>query len=312
VGRPDRQDGEAGRGLTVDTHPKVTCVVLNWNGWRDTLECVSALQNSSYPNLEVVIVDNGSNDDSVRRIRDASPELAVLELGENLGFAGGNNAGLRYALNHGSEYVWLLNNDTLPEPDALSTLVEKARSDRRIGAVASVCYYADRPEVVQIWGGGRVNLWIGYSPNTDVPRADGWFHWLNGTSLLLSRCALDDAGLLDPGFFLYWEDVEMGVRLRKRGWRLAVAPQSKILHKVSASTGKNPILLDRFATASGLRILKLYSPAPRLAIGLFLAIRFARRLGRMQFARCKSVWQGIRDYRRSSEAPRVAACGKPA
>jgi GT2 family glycosyltransferase len=298
--------------LTVDAQPRVTCVVLNWNGWRDTLDCLAALKESSYPHLNVMVVDNGSTDDSVARITAARPELTMLKTGINLGFAGGNNAGLRCALENGADYVWLLNNDTRPAPDALSAMVDKAMTAGHIGAVGSVCYYADRPETVQIWAGGRVNLWIGYSPNTDRPHEDAWFHWLNGTSLLLSRAALEDVGLLDQRFFLYWEDVEIGLRLRKRGWRLAAAPESKVLHKVSASTSNNKLTLDRFATASGMRALKLYSPAPQLAMCLFLIIRFARRLLTLQFPRCKSVWEGIQDYRESSSKSTGARWNEPA
>lgn len=298
--------------MSVDARPRVTCVVLNWNGWRDTLDCLAALRESSYPYLDIVVVDNGSTDQSVAQIRVARPDLTLLQTGSNLGFAGGNNSGIRYALNSGAEYIWLLNNDTRPAPDALSAMVGKAMTDRRIGAVGSVCYYSDRPETVQIWAGGRVNLWIGYSPNTDRPHEDAWFHWLNGTSLLLSAAALNDVGLLDEGFFLYWEDVEIGLRLRKRGWRLAAAPDSKILHTVSASTGSSKILIDRFNTASGLRILRLYAPAPRISMGLFLLMRLARRLPRLQMARCRSVWRGIRDYRESCSASTGTAWKRPA
>ena len=312
MGWLDGQDGQAGRDLTVDARPRVTCVLLNWNGWRNTLDCLAALKESSYPHFEVVVVDNGSTDDSVARIRAASPDLTILHTGTNLGFAGGNNAGIRYALKNAADYVWLLNNDTRPAPDALSALIGKAIMDGRIGAVASVCYYADQPDIVQIWAGGRVNLWIGYSPNTDKPHEDAWFHWLNGASLLLSTAALRDVGLLDQGFFLYWEDVEIGLRLRKRGWRLAAAAESKVLHKVSASTGGNKRVMDRFATSSGLRTLKLHSPAPCVAMGLFLMIRFARRLLRLQFSQCKSVWQGVRDYREASSTLAGAAWKRPA
>jgi len=287
-------------------NPQVACIVLNWNGWRDTIACLSALKECAYPQFTVIVVDNGSTDDSVARIRSAHPKTLLLESGKNLGFAGGNNTGIRYALAHGADYIWLLNNDTKPAPDALSALLSKALSDERIGAVASICYSSDSPSTVQAWAGARVNLWIGYGRNTTVPHEDDWFHSLNGTSLLLARTAFEDAGLLDEGFFLYWEDTEFCLRLRKKGWRLAAAPSSRILHKVNASTGGNKILLDRFQTTSGLRLLSLHSPAPKLASFLFLAIRFSRRLLRLQFARCRSVWLGLQDYRRSLPiSPRI-------
>jgi GT2 family glycosyltransferase len=281
----------------LNSDPHISCIILNWNGWRDTLDCLDALKQCTYPRLALVVVDNGSIDTSVARIRAAHPDIVLLESDKNLGFAGGNNIGIRYALAHGSDYVWLLNNDTKPAPDALSALVTKALSDEGIGAVASVCYYAGAPLRVEAWAGARVNLWLGYGRNTKVPQRDGWFHSLNGTSMLVARTAIEEAGFLDEGFFLYWEDTEFCLRLRKKGWRIAAAPESRVLHKVNASTGGNKIILDRYQTASGLRLLRLHSSAPNMASLLFLTVRFARRLLRLQFSRCRSVFLGVQDYR---------------
>lgn len=284
--------------VLLSSDPQVACIVLNWNGWRDTIECLNALDECTYPQLTVMVVDNGSSDDSVARIQAAYPDILLLESRKNLGFAGCNNIGIRYALAHGADFIWLLNNDTKPAPDALSALVAKPLTDKGIGAVASVCYFADKPSIVQAWAGTRVNLWIGYVRNSTVPHGDHWFHALYGASMLIARAAIEDIGLLDDKFFLLWEETEFCLRLRKRGWRIAAAPDSRVLHKVNASTGGNAIILDRYSTASGLRILRLHSPAPRLASLAFLTIRFARRLLRFQFARCRSVWTGIEDYRR--------------
>lgn len=287
-------------------NPNVTCIVLNWNGWKDTLECLQALKSCTYPRLTVIVVDNGSSDDSVLRIQSAFPEILLLESGANKGFSGGNNIGIRYALAHDADYIWLLNNDTKAAPDALSALVAKATSDGRIGAVASICHYADSPSTVQAWAGARVNLWIGYGRLTTKPHEDDWFHSLNGTSMLVARTAIEDVGLLDEGFFLYWEDTEFCLRLRKKGWRIAAASDSNVLHKVNASTGGDKFILDRYQTASALRLLRLHSPFPRLAMFLFLMIRFARRFLRLQFARCNSVWAGFQDYRQTlAEEPRI-------
>jgi GT2 family glycosyltransferase len=286
--------------------PQVWCVVLNWNGANYTIGCLAALKNCTYPNLKVTVVDNGSTDDSVSRIKVAYPDILLLQNEENLGFAGGNNVGIRYALERGADYVWLLNNDTIPAPDALSALMAKASSDDRIGAVASICYYADAPSTVQAWGGSRVNLWIGYSGLSRVPREDDWFDSLNGTSILISRAALKDVGLLDEAFFVYWEDTEFCLRLRKKGWRIAAAADSHVLHKVSASTGGNKNQLDQFETASSLRVLKLHSPVPAFASLVFLSIRFTRRLLRLEFSRCRSVWQGIHEYQQKhAGAPQI-------
>jgi GT2 family glycosyltransferase len=301
LGWPHRKNGKAGCPVKRDgdpnSTPRVTCIVLNWNGWQDTINCVAALKRSTYADLTILIVDNGSTNDSIVRIRDVYPEILLIESGKNRGFAGGNNLGIRYALTRGADYIWLLNNDTQPDANALTALVSKALSDRRIGAVASICYYADDPSRVEAWGGARVNLWLGYGRNSTTQRPDDWFDSLNGTSMLVSRLAMQHAGLLDEGFFLYWEDTEFCLRLRKNGWRIAAAPDSRVLHKVNASTGGNRIVLDRYQTASGLRLLKLHSPVPRLASPLFMTVRFVRRLLRLQFARCRSVWEGMQDYR---------------
>ena len=159
--------------MTIKTEhvrsPKVTCIVVNWNGWRDTIECLNALKECTYPDLSLIVVDNGST--GIRR-------------------------GLAEA-----DYVWLLNNDTKPAPDALSALVAKANTDEQIGAVASICYYAHSPSNVQVWGGARVNLWLGYCRNATEPQKDEWFDALYGASMLIRRAPLHDVGLLDQSFF---------------------------------------------------------------------------------------------------------------
>lgn len=281
---------------TLNLQPRVSCVVLNWNGWAHTDECLTALRECTYERVTLIVVDNGSTDNSVAKIRAAFPDVLVLESGKNLGFAGGNNVGIRHALADGANYVWLLNNDTKPDPNALSALIAKALTDTTIGAVASVCYYAESPSTVQAWAGARVNLWTGSARLSRKPRPDEWFDSLNGTSILISRAAIESVGLLDEDFFLYWEDTEFCLRLRKRGWRIAAAPDSRVLHKVGASTGRSKLILDRYEVSSGLRVLTLYSPAPSFARLCFLARKFARRLVLAELRRCKSVSAGARDY----------------
>lgn len=278
----------------------VTCILVNWNGWKDTIACLDSLQQSIYKNVTVVVVDNGSTDDSVARIRDAHPNVLLIEGRDNLGFAGGNNIGIRYALEHKADLIWLLNNDTEIDSDALAQLVAKVDQDKQIGAVASICYYAEDPDKVQAWGGARINLWIGFGRNSTVSHPDSWFDALYGASMLIRSESIRDVGMLDEGFFHYWEETEFCLRLKKRGWKLAVAPDSRILHKVGSSTGRYNPVLDRYSTTSGLRILRLHSPAPHLAMTLFLTARFVRRILRLQLTKLKNVWLGLTDYLRST------------
>lgn len=279
--------------------PKVVCILVNWNGWRDTIECLDALKENDYPDLTAVVVDNGSSNDSVSRIRAAHPEILLFESAKNLGFAGGNNIGMRYALENGADFVWLLNNDTKPAGDALSKMVAKALSDPTIGAVGSVCYYADRPDTVQVWAGATANMWIGYAKNYTTPQGDEALDSLYGASMLIACPALKQVGLLDEGFFHYWEETEFSLRLREAGWRLAAAPNSRILHKVGASTGGYNPVLDRYFTTSGLRILHLHSKVRYVSMLWFVMARFASRILRFRLSRCSSVWQGIQDYVKS-------------
>jgi GT2 family glycosyltransferase len=128
-------------------------VVVNWNGWRDTCECLKSLEEQTYHNLSIIMVDNGSNDDSVARLKAICSRVMIVETKMNLGYAAGNNVGIRLALEAGADYVWLLNNDTIAPPDTIAKLVSKMLSIGS-GAVGSVLYYLDDPTCVQAWGAG--------------------------------------------------------------------------------------------------------------------------------------------------------------
>ncbi|MCX6022275.1 MAG: glycosyltransferase family 2 protein, partial [Chloroflexi bacterium] len=125
----EKQDGHQ--------HPSVSLVVLAWNGRDDTLECLKSLAAVSYPRLEVVVVDNGSSDDTVRAVRESYPAVQLIENGKNLGYAGGNNVGILYALDRGADYVMLLNNDTVVHPDFLDVMLETLQANPDIGVLGA-------------------------------------------------------------------------------------------------------------------------------------------------------------------------------
>jgi len=278
--------------------PLVGCVIINWNGWRDTVACLAALRSIDYSRLFVVVVDNGSDDDSVTRIQAAYPAIHMLQTGKNLGFAGGNNAGIREVLRQGVEYVWLLNNDTQPQPGALRELVRTAEAKSKLGAVGSVLHYASSPGTVQAWGGGWVNLWTGYSSHaTTHPGSRRRLDFLTAASLLVRSKALQDVGLMDDRFFLYWEDAELCFRLRRHGWSLGVAPLAIVLHNLNASTRRSTTPIDRYYTSSAMRFLSQYSPVPLLAASVFLSRRLLNRAVTGRVKAIRNVWQGVNDYR---------------
>jgi GT2 family glycosyltransferase len=275
----------------------VTVVLLNWNEWNDTSLCLSSLQHLDYPNFQVVVVDNGSKDDSAARIREVYPWVHLIENGKNLGFTGGCNTGIRHGLGQGADFIWLLNNDTTVDPGALSALVEKAETDPRIGAVGSAIYYMQQRERMQCWGGGYVNFWLGRAGHFIEQVDDDEVEFITGCSLLISRAAIDKIGTLDEGFFIYWEDSDICFRLRRAGWRLAVAGQSKIWHKGYTATGKGSVSSYKHFNASASRFFKKYAPVPLFSFWMGFGMRLAKRVVVGDWEKLRATWAGMRQGR---------------
>jgi GT2 family glycosyltransferase len=275
--------------------PKVVVVLLNWNGGSDTIACLDALAHLTYTAWRAIVVDNGSTDDSVVRIRVAHPEVEMLLTGANLGFGGGNNRGIRRGVEEGAEYLWLLNTDAVCEPGALDALVALAEADAGLGAVGSVLYHRDEPERLQAWGGGTVNLWTGISRSavTDIDATQ--LDYLTAASVLLRARAIDPSATFDEGYFMYWEDVDLSFRLRSQGWRLGVASESHVLHRSSSSLEGNSALLDRYAVASLLRFMRRHAQVPSVPITLAIGAKLARRAARGDWQRLAAVLRGARD-----------------
>ncbi|MCM2342364.1 glycosyltransferase family 2 protein [Rhodoferax sp.] len=272
---------------------RVTVVVLNWNRWPDTLACLASLQAQDYSNFNVLIVDNDSTDDSVKQIRATMPEIELLQSGANLGFGGGCNVGITRALADGADYVWLINSDSTADVHALSALVDVAEQNHALGSVGSVLYEVDSPKQIQLWGGGRVRLCCGQSRHQTAP---GPLDFISGASVLLRRTALEAVGMFDQtAFFMYWEDTDLGFRLRKGGWQLAVAEDSRVWHKQSASLGKGNPLLDEYFTRSAVRFLRRYAPVPLASISLMLGMMLAKRLLTGELRRAQAVVKGLLD-----------------
>ena len=233
-------------------------IVLNFNNWADTNKCLESLRVLDYPNCQILVVDNGSSDRPPCDLTGRFPAVELLNNTENLGFAGGNNRGIRHALRLGAEYVWLLNNDTRVQPLSLRAMVETAEKDARVGAVGSILLNGTGKLRVEAWGGGEVSLLTGL-PSHLQGKSSGRLDYLCGASLLLRRDALEDVGMLDEKFFLYWEDADLCFRLRARGWKLAVAETAWIIHKSSGSSVFQSTLYDYHFTASSIRFFRLHA-----------------------------------------------------
>lgn len=257
---------------------KVYVVLVNYNGWRDTIECLESLFSSDLPGFRVVVCDNGSQDGSLDRIeawaRDTtclsamgttrlaryrrseaesggmSEELAPLVLidcGGNLGFAGGNNVALRYALSRGDlDYAWLLNNDTVVAPDAMRRMVSRLDESGGSGLCGSTLLHYEAPDRVQALGGGWYCKWLGlawhlgrlgrWPVQVERGRVERRMSYPVGASLMASRDFIEEVGLMCEDYFLFFEELDWVLRAKGR-FALCWAPESVVYHKVGASIG---------------------------------------------------------------------------
>jgi GT2 family glycosyltransferase len=276
--------------------PLVYCIVLNWNGWQDTLTCLASLMLQDYSHLSVIVVDNCSQDDSVAKIRQSYPSMKLLETGENLGFSGGNNVGIRLALESGADFVWLLNNDTIVPPDTATKLVAKAIAEPRAGEVGTVLHHMNSPGTVQAWGGAILFPWAFYRAQlVTTPHSFGRNTALMAASVLLRRQTLMQVGLLDEGFFMYYEDSDLSFRIYKSGWTLTVAEDTAVLHKEGASLDALSPVRVRYSTASKLRFMYKQACFPILMQGLFCVAVVLNKIRKREWIALKSVLAGIGD-----------------
>jgi GT2 family glycosyltransferase len=242
--------------------PAVAIVILNWNGWRDTLACVASCRKLAWPKFSFIVVDNASTDGSEDFLKKNFPEVEIIQSGANLGFAGGNNVGIRHALEMGADYVWLLNNDTIVDPHALTPLVEEMEREASFGIAGSkIYYYADPARIWSAggaWQKGRLRVRQRGANQRDDGRYDEVCEVgsVSGCSMLVRCSAIQKIGLMKEDFFLYWEDTEWCARAREKGYKVIFVPASHVWHKVSASTGHGSFIQYYYSTRNGFCFLK--------------------------------------------------------
>ncbi len=226
------------------TAPRVCVITLNWKNPSDTIECVASLKDALIPVEDIVVVDNGSGDDSVDRIRTAHSDVTLLEMPHNLGFAEGNNVGIRHALERGADYVLLLNNDTVVDPGLVPALLDAWNAVSAPGFIGARIYYHDDRN--RIWMGmprwndaqsqfefeGRDELDASASIGNPVEVA-----YTCGCALFTAASVVNEIGFMDERYFCYYEEVDWCFRAKAKGFRSFVAPPAKVWHKVSMSSG---------------------------------------------------------------------------
>jgi len=240
--------------------PRVCNIILNWNNYPDTSECIESLQELSYNNFEIVVVDNGSTDGSGKRLRKEYDDVTVLFTNRNLGFAGGNNRGIREAMDRGADYVWILNDDIIiPDSECLNVLVERMESKSSIGVLTPLV--TEYPETDELWfragyinwrsgnaGHVRSRRWFIEAGFGDDPITEGslvYHDYLPLCSALVRTEIFEEFGLLNEEYFLYYEDVDLCSRISGHKNEIATETAVRAHHKVSASSDsrRSPIHL---------------------------------------------------------------------
>jgi len=224
--------------------PKIIIVILNWNGYTDTLECINSILNIKYDKYEILLIDNGSDYTEYKKFSKLKSRATLIRSDKNLGFSGGNNLGIKYALDAGADYVLLLNNDTIVEPNFLKPLLNAFEEDSKAGIVAPQINYFSEPK--KIWSaGGKISRLRGsgfaYSDKYDdgLYKNDKSKDFVSGCCMLIKKDVFDEVGMFDDNFFLYVEDVDLCYRTIYAGYKIIISRNSKIFHKVGRSTQGN-------------------------------------------------------------------------
>ncbi|MGO9445253.1 MAG: glycosyltransferase family 2 protein [Thiobacillaceae bacterium] len=257
--------------------PRVCVLILNWNGKQDTLECLASVSKMAYDKLDILVVDNGSADDSVQAVREGYPNAAVIETGANLGFAEGNNVGIRWALAHGADYVLLLNNDTTVDEDLINSLVAAAERYPAGGIFGPKIYYHADP--ARIWYAGGVwnedKKYFEQKGDGEVDKgqydAPGPTEFVIGCAMFIRSEVFKRIGLLEPKFFLNYEEIDFCTRARAAGFENIYAPTGKLWHKISVSFGGEESPLKIYFTFRN----RLLWAERNLSIGRILGVHWS-------------------------------------
>jgi GT2 family glycosyltransferase len=262
-----------------EQHPgSVLTVVVHYRGEEATRRCLEAVraQVLDTARMEILVVDNSgiSTDWGVPR----------LDAGGNQGFAGGSNLGIRHAAERGFDQVWLINPDAAADGGALQALVSAMQQDARLAAVGS--------DLGEGPPGGRVALWQGRA----IESRTGPWEFISGASMLLRLSAIKEVGGFDEALFLYWEDVDLCLRLRRAGWRVTVEPRSRVGHEGGGAVGRASPTQDYYATRNALLVVWRHARVflPLAAVCVLLRVTLAKAL-RREWKRLRAAWRGWKD-----------------
>ena len=284
VPHPTIGDQDAVHGADTHRLPPMGVVVLNYNGLEDTLECIGSLRRSQGINVRIIVVDNGSPDGSGEALETRASAVELIRNSGNLGFAGGVNVGMRRALEHGLPYVFLLNNDAVVDVDLLQETVAFAEAHPDVGVLGPRIVHYDAPGVNQF-------------PWQDEATQPFDTIGLSGSAVLIRASVLERVGLLDPTYFMYWEEKDFFERCRRNGFRTVYVPtRARVLHKVAASTAKVPGLKEYYMIRNGFIFIRRYKGTASIARHLLRSLASLLKPGpsiRSTSARARGLRDGL-------------------
>ena len=289
------------------TAPSVTVVVLAYNSWIKLPETLDALAAVTWPDLQILVVDNASTDGTVAALAARYPQVTVLASQENLGYAGGNNLGLRRAMEQRRDYALVLNDDVIVAPNFVAEMVAAAQAQPRAALLGPLVYHHGEPHQIQSAGGARTGDW--QFLHRDQNQSDRGLYrnpepvvWLTGCAILARCAALDEIGLFDPEFFMYWEDVDWCLRAHAAGWQVLFVPAARVWHKgVQADYSPNPSVVYYHIRNELLLFRKHHAGAYPTALAWFRDIRtllsYSLRPRWQPYRQHRDArWHALRDY----------------
>jgi len=296
--------------LMLNESPSVFAIIVTYKGKDMTLDCLGSLQEVQYANLHTVVVDNASDDGTVEAVRAQFPAIHVLEAGSNLSYSGGNNLGIEYALEHGADYLFILNNDVFLDPDIVDALVQTAEANPHAGMICPKVYYCDQPNV--IWSAGSTIDMQSGGPHLignneeDAGQYDEErpVQVIDGCAILVTRAACERIGLIDIIYFAYYEDVDWALRARQASFEILYTPSAKAWHKVSATSqinGKRSPFQVYYHMRNHLLFLSRYSRiifTKHLAMWGTMVFNLMKYIGGYQRPISRARMMGILDYYR--------------
>lgn len=241
--------------------PLISLITVNYNQTQITCDLLESTRALTYPQFEIIVVDNGSREDPTERIQQGNyPHVKVIVSPENLGFSGGNNLGIRQAQ---GDYYFLLNNDTIVTPDLLEQLLKPFAKDPAVGVSCPKIRYHDQPDVIQYAGYRPLNPYTGQTwaigllePDRGQHEQPGPTWFAHGAAMLVSRAVVEQAGTLDESFFLYYEELDWSMRILRAGFQIYYQPEALIYHRESMSVGKENALKVYYHTRNRLWFMR--------------------------------------------------------